>query len=274
VWVVGELFRNEGPLVARVSERAVSDSGVEIRGTLHREPVARSVWSRLLSLHPRTGWYPFLTPVLGPAGIVDHDRDDGSWGRGGPELLAQALAREPGAGVEELVRSRYLDSVQEENPEDADYEESLEEVRRFFDADHTAGLLRPDYGTPLPGVSRQAPGPRAERWVNVVRAGGGYELPALFPRLFQTPNWSGYPDDRLLLPGDHVAVLRHWHDKYGAEVHCVGGCLDLMVRRPPLDRRTAARAAVEQYAYCYDIGDPSQLGDGQVRSGMWSFWWD
>ncbi|MEV6247827.1 DUF4253 domain-containing protein [Streptomyces sp. NPDC051742] len=47
----------------------------------------------------------------------------------------------------------------------------------------------------------------------------------------------------------------------------------LAVSRPPLNLLEIARAAVEQYAYCPDLGDAAIAGD-QVRRPVWTFWWD
>nr|WP_307806448.1 DUF4253 domain-containing protein [Streptomyces sp. FH025] len=112
-----------------------------------------------------------------------------------------------------------------------------------------------------------------------VRARHGYEVPALLPKAFETPNWnfSPYEDDhRQLLPALHVAVLRSWYERFGAELYYArSSCLELLVAHPPSDRHTAARVAIEQYAYAADdIQDLEQAGDGQVRSPVWSFWWD
>ncbi|MFE4977976.1 DUF4253 domain-containing protein [Kitasatospora sp. NPDC056651] len=78
------------------------------------------------------------------------------------------------------------------------------------------------------------------------------------------------------MPAWHVAVLRSWYERFGAELYYAGSSrLELLVARPPTDRRTAARVAIEQYAYATDdIQDLEQAGDGQVRSHVWSFWWD
>ncbi|MFE7531316.1 DUF4253 domain-containing protein, partial [Kitasatospora sp. NPDC057542] len=112
-----------------------------------------------------------------------------------------------------------------------------------------------------------------------VQARHGYEVPALLPKAFETPNWNFSPDDddhHELLPAWHVAVLRSWYERFGAELYYAGRSrLELLVARPPADRRTTARVAIEQFAYAFDgVQDPDIAGDGQVRSPVWSFWWD
>ena len=88
---------------------------------------------------------------------------------------------------------------------------------------------------------------------------------------------SGYEDGAWRLPARfHQAFLSSWYDRFGAEPYFVGAdSLELWVPRPPLTAAEAARAAVEQYAYDFDlVGDTQLAGDGQVRSTHWNFWWD
>lgn len=54
-------------------------------------------------------------------------------------------------------------------------------------------------------------------------------------------------------PAEHVAVLRHWRDTFGAEVVSMGTVLELLVSRPPTDWDSAFALAREQYIYNYDI---------------------
>ncbi|WP_351228715.1 DUF4253 domain-containing protein [Streptomyces sp. NPDC002133] len=50
--------------------------------------------------------------------------------------------------------------------------------------------------------------------------------------------------------------------------------MELVVGRPPQEPLERAEAAVEQYAYCPDLGDATIVGDGQAASTTWRFWWD
>jgi hypothetical protein len=81
--------------------------------------------------------------------------------------------------------------------------------------------------------------------------------------------WNGCPH-----PEYHVAALRAWRDRFGAEL--VGL---LRVARPPQSRADALALAREHYVYCSDIVDQS-LGTLSALAALllghewWSFWWD
>jgi hypothetical protein len=80
-------------------------------------------------------------------------------------------------------------------------------------------------------------------------------------------------------PGAGVAVLRSWHDRYGARLHYLGStALELTVASPPATVAEVAQVAVEQYAYCCDLdqifGDPLDIAERQVPTRWWYFWWD
>jgi hypothetical protein len=81
-------------------------------------------------------------------------------------------------------------------------------------------------------------------------------------------------------PEYHVAALRHWRDRYGAEL--VGldrDTLNLRVARRPTSRDEAIDLARLQYAYCNDIVDQglddlSALAATLMADDWWFFWWD
>ena len=88
-------------------------------------------------------------------------------------------------------------------------------------------------------------------------------------------NWNACP-----APEYHVAALRHWRDRYGAEL--VGldmDTLNLRVARKPTTRDEAIALARLQYAYCNDIVDQgmdslSALAAQLMAHNWWFFWWD
>jgi hypothetical protein len=159
--------------------------------------------------------------------------------------------------------------------------EDQEGWRDDYDPDRLAPRLAPALSQPLPGDSRWGTGDRdvfwgrPRRWINFVPARGGYEVPVVLPRLIGTGNWFGY-GDRVLTPVDDAALLRRWHEQWGAELFLAQGAyLELVVDRPPLGPRAAAQAATELMGYCDDtVQDPRSAGDGMVRSSVWSLWWD
>ncbi|MEU2393717.1 DUF4253 domain-containing protein [Streptomyces sp. NPDC007369] len=192
------------------------------------------------------------------------------------ELVAEAACQDHDARAASVVVSTFRRSV-EGLPFD---DEDREGWRDDHDPDRLAPLLGPARAEPLPGVSRWGTDPGAffradKRWLNFVAARGGYEVPVLLPYLYGTWNWFGYAG-RNLTPVDDAALLRRWHEQWGAELFFAAGpYLELVVDRPPLEPLAAAQAATELGAYCSDtVQDLPEAGDGMARSTMWSLWWD
>lgn len=87
--------------------------------------------------------------------------------------------------------------------------------------------------------------------------------------------WNGCPP-----PEHHVATLRSWSERYGAEVVGVASdALDIRVMSKPATREEALDLAREQYLYCNDIVDQgvgtlSDLAALLMQDDWWYFWWD
>jgi Domain of unknown function (DUF4253) len=81
-------------------------------------------------------------------------------------------------------------------------------------------------------------------------------------------------------PEYHVAALRAWRDRFGAElVGLSRDRMDVRVARPPQSRAQALDLAREHYVYCSDIVDQgvgtlSALAALLLGNEWWSFWWD
>ncbi|MFH8475007.1 DUF4253 domain-containing protein [Streptomyces sp. NPDC018000] len=234
-----------------------------------RHPDALAVWQLWLDRRHVTGRYPVVTR-RDPNGLVPDP--PGRLGAGGREALAAALARDPDAVVEEVVMAAVRDILAMADEEDV--EEWLDELvpERLADALKEA-VATPQEADIWEGMPL---GNAPELWLCLVEAKQGHEIPALLPGFPDAPNWWSEPTGRLLLPADHVAFLRSWHERFGADLFFLDGSrMRLVVRRPPLAPATAARAAVERFAYCSDgLPDLPVLGDGEVRSTAWRFWWD
>ncbi|WP_206377132.1 DUF4253 domain-containing protein [Sphingomonas sp. G-3-2-10] len=99
----------------------------------------------------------------------------------------------------------------------------------------------------------------------------GAEVPAYL-------RWGGW--NECPAPEMHVAVLRDWHARYGAElVGLSGDILNLRAKRRPETREAALTLATEQFFYCTDIveqgvGSTSALAATLMSSDWWFFWWD
>jgi hypothetical protein len=90
--------------------------------------------------------------------------------------------------------------------------------------------------------------------------------------------WGGWND--CPPPEYHVAALRSWRDRYGAElVGMAGDVMNIETNNRPASRDEALALASEQYAYCSDIVDQgvntiSVLAAGLMANPWWFFWWD
>lgn len=113
---------------------------------------------------------------------------------------------------------------------------------------------------PLPKVS-----------IALIPAEDATEIPAYL----NLGNWNAMPR-----PEYHVAALRSWRDRHGAELVGLNhDTLNLLVSRPPASREEALALAREQYDYCADIvgqgfGSLSLLAAKLKVDRWWFFWWD
>jgi hypothetical protein len=229
-----------------------------------------SVWAELRKLHGETGLWPFVCHDP-----PEHWADESlSSGVDLDERLA-GLRRDPQEVIDELIRAEWEKAVEYAGG----YPDRLEVRRRLRDIEFIAAELGPALALPLhpeSQVDRTRTFPA--RWIHLVPAEHGYEVPALLDGPVAN-DWVGSPSHPDLLAADHGPVLRSWQERYGAELYYFGDtAIELVVAQPPLDPVEAARVAVEQYAYCPDlenlIGEPVDIARRQVRADRWYFWWD
>jgi len=101
--------------------------------------------------------------------------------------------------------------------------------------------------------------------------------PTSIPAHIQWGGWNECPDAEY-----HVAALRSWRDRFGAELVSIEhDTVKVFVERPPRTRKEALDLALEQYIYCNDIGQTlggegtlSELAADLIGSSWWIFWWD
>ncbi len=99
--------------------------------------------------------------------------------------------------------------------------------------------------------------------------------PTTVPAHLQWGGWNECP-----APEYHVAALRSWRDRYGAEIVALSrDVMGLRVQRRPETRDEALALAREIFAYCPDIvlqgtGTLSALAATLMVSDLWEFWWD
>lgn len=108
-------------------------------------------------------------------------------------------------------------------------------------------------------------------YILVVPARHGWEVPAY-------TSWGAWNENPP--PELHIAALRSWHERYGAElVGMSTDVLDLRVRQRPATREEALTLAREHFEYCPDIvyqgaETLAPLAATYTVSDWWYFWWD
>jgi hypothetical protein len=113
--------------------------------------------------------------------------------------------------------------------------------------------------------------PPASIWLLLVPARHGWEVPATL----RFGSWNGCP-----APQEHVALMRHWHQGYGAQlVGLTHDTLSFSVARPPQNQEEALPLAHQHFHFCSGEGwneddTPEMLVDGLVNRRGWWFWWD
>jgi hypothetical protein len=227
---------------AAMAELRIDAPGLHAVGPVHAfraEPAQMlPLWGRLRAAHDRTGLWPLL---LGP----DPDMTDRGFQSGGdPQAeVARGLTMDTPARLAELRASWLEDGddpdIPPRGPADGLRPQSADEF-------HLAGQ---------PG------------WIGLVASDAGFTVPGLLL-------WAGscnYDAE----PADHVAVLKHWHERYGAELVGLGlDVIELRVPHPPADRAAALSVAEDQYWYCPDLVDQGletldALAAVQVAAKRW-----
>jgi hypothetical protein len=205
------------------------------------------LWRRLRGVHERSGLWPL---ILG----TDRDLDNlgRNFGRDPDREVARGLVMDAAARLAELRLSTTSWS---------DDGQAVAEIAPRGNAD---GLQPHDEDA---FVLTEKPG-----WIGLVDADAGYVVPGML-------TWVGAANYDME-PADHVAVLKYWHDRYGAELVGLGlDTIELWVPRPPADPITAMAVAEQQYWYCQDVVDQGvrtvdALAAIQVPARRWLFWWD
>lgn len=101
------------------------------------------------------------------------------------------------------------------------------------------------------------------------------------PRSWEVPAYLSFGGwNECPAPEEHVALLRYWHENYGADIITVtSDVIECTVSRPPAERSQALALAREHFVYCADIvyqGTESISSLAAVLCGgkTWYFWWD
>jgi len=95
------------------------------------------------------------------------------------------------------------------------------------------------------------------------------------PAFLRWGDWNACPPAEY-----HVAALRQWNERFGAElIGITGDTIELFVANPPSDRETALAVAHDIYRYCPDAVDQGTesltgLAASMLMQQSWIFWWD
>ena len=88
--------------------------------------------------------------------------------------------------------------------------------------------------------------------------------------------WNAYPT-----ADHHIAVMKYWFDRYGAEpVIVTPDCIEMIVEHPPQTEDACRELALEQFGYTGgDLVDQGYESLGTLARVLrdrrhWFFWWD
>jgi hypothetical protein len=131
---------------------------------------------------------------------------------------------------------------------------------------------KPDTPKPLsPARKPLSNRPKEEVFIGLVPV----EHSWLVPAHVKPGGWNSCPE-----PAVHVALFRHWHERYGAEVTTIANdVIEFTVARPPTNHADARTLAIEQFLYCGDLvqqgtGTVGNLAALLIDNHHWYFWWD
>ncbi|HTF88654.1 MAG TPA: DUF4253 domain-containing protein [Planctomycetota bacterium] len=226
--------------------RQISANRPDLLGFQLRSEDALSTWERLRALTERTGYYPVL--LRDEHGMLAEERGLAP----AEQLLEAAKALDGKAWLE--ARAKEANEDPEAAAPRGKPDEPAEAQNKFV--------------LPFDVLSGK---PVDDLWLLLIPTRFGHEVPAYIG----FGGWNACPP-----PEVHVAVLRHWHERYGAELVTMGGdVIELRAGRPTASATDSLVLAFEQFHYCEDIvtqgvGTLDALADTLRKSTVWYFWWD
>jgi hypothetical protein len=201
------------------------------------------VWKRLRALVAQSGCWPVIS------GVEEDERAHAATAREAQTTFAATVRRGQALSSDEwLANEAALDP----------------DLLREIDGEWPAGAPAATRMQVLGGSSPTS----VLLWIETPR---GWEVPAALG----FGGWNSCPP-----PAVHVALLRRWHDRFGATlVGLSRDRLELMVARRPAGRAQALALAREHFLYCEELvlhqpGSLPVLAARLMASDIWSFGWD
>ncbi|RYG48298.1 DUF4253 domain-containing protein [bacterium] len=208
---------------------------------------ALAVWKRYRSQVEETGRWPV---IIGNEESVRIQRESAERNVDVRERLRQAEELQPQA----IIKAR-LDELFEEEEED-----------ELFGEDFKPSALQTGNPDPhdAPAILRE----EGEISIALLPSRHGWEAPAHL----EYGSWNEYPSI-----AEHVALLRDWEKRYGAEMLVLSSdTVELLLSRPLTNVDEAKKVAAEWLAYSSDndAGSLQFLAQGMLNTRFWISWWD
>ncbi|MEE3623605.1 DUF4253 domain-containing protein [Nitrospirillum sp. BR 11752] len=277
-------------LLTALGSRATSPTAAVIRPDLSRVPASRR--AEVVATHARMmAALPYERITVPGAQAWDHWLRLRAAGRGWPIIVGDDDAMErlaehyslsdpavfPGA-LPDMVQTLAPSEILRE-AEGLRFPEIMDRWPDGPDEDQI-GVMEDDWEDfpPMPDgpprlsvVHDHNQKPYARVHILLIPTDQGWQVPAYL-------RWGGW--NECPPPESHVAALRVWHEKYGAELIVLSNdTMELRVDRRPADKAEAWDLARNQYRYCRDIvdqgvGTVGALAGGLLQTPYWFFWWD
>lgn len=259
--------------------------GQTVRGITVHGDQALNAWLRLREIAPSEGFWPLLLGAPDELSYLEEAIEDAPEAAAileeGAELYhGFRLAEERRARPEPAGPGPVIARWMERHPSGGDPASLRSELSAV--REELVARQMPDSETPFDASIAPQDGFTVTRDVL-----SGAPLPEVVLALLPTPlayaapvwlNFGAWND--CPRPAEHVARLRRWEERFGAEVVAIShDVVELRVLRPPTTPTACVALAREHYDYCGDIvhqgfGSLARLAGSLLGARAWYFWWD